>query len=220
MTLRVVLADDEHLVRAGIRTVLERDPQIQVVGEAGDGAEAVSVVRALQPDVALLDVRMPLLDGIEATARLAADPEVTAQLVVLTTFDDDALLDRALRAGALGYLLKSMPARQLVAAVHTAAAGDVLVAPALLRRLLDERRAQHVHVDAMTDLRTRLSPRELDVLLLLAKGLSNDEIAAQLVLSPATVKTHVGAMLLKLAVRDRLQLVVLAFQQGLVEPGR
>lgn len=218
MILRVVLADDEHLVRAGLRTVLERDPQIQVVGEAGDGAEAVSLVRDLQPDVALLDVRMPLLDGIEATARLAADPDVTAQLVVLTTFDDDTLLDRALRAGALGYLLKSMPARQLVAAVHTAAAGDVLVAPALLRRLLDERRAQHAHTDAVTDLRARLSPRELDVLLLLAQGLSNDEIAARLVLAPATVKTHVGAMLVKLAVRDRLQLVVLAFQSGLVEP--
>lgn len=218
MTVKVLLADDEHLVRAGLRTVLERESDLKVVGEAGDGVEAVTLVRQLRPDVALLDVRMPGIDGIEATRRLTRDPDVTTRLVVLTTFDDDELLDLALSAGALGYLLKSMPAGQLVAAVRTAAQGDVLVAPALLQRLLADRRVRNDRADTARDVRDKLSPREFEVLLLIAKGLSNDEIARQLILAPATVKTHVGALLDKLHARDRVQLVVLAYENALVAP--
>lgn len=218
MTVTVLLADDEHLVRAGLRTVLERESDLEVVGEASDGVEAVTLVRQLRPDVALLDVRMPRIDGIEATRRLASDPQVATRLVVLTTFDDDELLDRAVTAGALGYLLKSMPAGQLVAAVRTAAQGDVLVAPALLQRLLADRRVRSDRADAARAVREKLSPRELEVLLLIAQGLSNDEIARQLLLAPATVKTHVGALLDKLHARDRVQLVVLAYESALVAP--
>jgi len=214
----VLLADDEHLVRSGLRALLSRDTDIDVVAEAADGVECLSLVRALAPDVALVDVQMPTLDGIEAVRRLAADPAVETRLVILTTFDDDLLLDRALRAGALGYLLKSMPAPQLLAAVHLAAQGESLVAPALLRRLLAERAVARDRSRMADDVRSRLSARELDVLLLVAEGLSNDEIAARLVVAPATVKTHVGALLDKLAVRDRVQLVVLAYERGLVTP--
>ena len=216
--IRLVLADDEHLVRSGLRTVLERDPELVVVAEADDGVAAIAAVREHQPDVALLDVRMPGLDGIAATARLAADHEVSSRLVVLTTFDDDELLTRALRAGALGYLLKSMPPVQLTAAVHTAAAGDVLLAPRLLQRVLSERLGRQSEAAQAAALRAKLSPRELDVLLLVAQGLSNDEVAERLVVAPATVKSHISSLLDKLGVRDRVQLVVLAFSSGLARP--
>jgi DNA-binding NarL/FixJ family response regulator len=220
VSIRVVLADDEHLVRAGLRAVLERDPGISVVAEAGDGVEAVELVRAHAPDVALIDIRMPRLDGTEATRRLAADPAMATRLVMLTTFDDDELLARALRAGALGYLLKSMPAPQLAAAVHTAAQGDVLLAPRLLQRLLAERLSQSDRTRSGEQVRSRLSARECDVMHLVAEGLSNEEIAARLVVAPATVKTHVSALLDKLGVRvrDRVQLVVLTYETGFVSP--
>jgi DNA-binding NarL/FixJ family response regulator len=218
VTVRVVLADDEHLVRTGMRTLLEREGGIEVVGEAGEGVEAIAVVRAERPDVALVDIRMPVLDGIEATRRITADPESTTGVVVLTTFDDDELLVRAVRAGALGYLLKAMPPAQLAAAVRTAAAGDVLLAPRLLQRVLAERVVRSDRQARAEQLLARLSAREREVLLLVARGLSNDEVAARLVVAPATVKTHVSSLLDKLGARDRVQLVVLAYEEGLVSP--
>lgn len=220
MTVRVVLADDEHLVRGGLRTVLEREADIEVVGEASDGAAAVQVVRDLRPDVALLDVRMPSMDGIEATRRLTDDPSVSTKVVILTTFDDDELLVRALRAGAQGYLLKSMPAAQLTAGVRTAAVGDVLLAPLLTRRLIDGHLQGTDRVARASEVLARLSPREQDVLRLVARGMSNEEVAAALFIAPATVKTHVSALLDKLGARDRVQLVVQAYETGVLQPGQ
>lgn len=219
MTVRVVLADDEHLVRAGLATVLQTDGRVVVVGEAADGREAVDVVRALRPDVALLDVRMPTMNGIEAVRVLAADPDLRTALVVLTTFDDDELLAQALQAGALGYLLKSMPRAQLVAAVETAAQGDVLLAPALTARLLARHVTSATRVDDAARVLERLTARERQVLEKVARGLSNDEIAGELFLAPATVKTHVSALLDKLGARDRVQLVVLAYESGIATAG-
>jgi DNA-binding NarL/FixJ family response regulator len=219
VTVRIVLADDEHLVRAGLRTVLEREPDLEVVAEAGDGAAAVQAVRQSRPDVALLDVRMPGVDGIEATRRLTDDPAVSARVVVLTTFDDDELLVRALRAGAQGYLLKSMPAPQLAAGVRTAAVGDVLLAPLLTQRLIDRHLQGSDRAAQAADVLDRLSPREQDVLRLVGRGMSNEEVAAALFIAPATVKTHVSALLDKLGARDRLQLVVQAYETGVLQPG-
>lgn len=219
MTVRVVLADDEHLVRAGLATVLQTDGRIEVVAEASDGREAIDVVRAHRPDVALLDVRMPTMTGIEAVRTLAADPDLRTALVVLTTFDDDELLAQALQAGALGYLLKSMPRAQLVAAVETAAAGDVLLAPALTARLLSRYATTAARAATAAPLLERLTPREQEVLERVAKGRSNDEIAGELFLASSTVKTHVSSLLDKLGARDRVQLVVLAYESGLATAG-
>lgn len=215
MTLRVVLADDEHLIRSGLRTLLERDG-IEVVAEAADGVEAIASVREYAPDVALFDVRMPLLDGIEAAGRLSADPSVTTRLVILTTFDDDQTLLRALRAGAAGYLLKAMPALQLTAAVRAAASGDVLLAPRLVQRLLDHKLDTAARAERAEGVRALLSPRELDVLMLVATGRNNEEIARDMFVGVATVKTHISALLSKLGCRDRVQLVVRAHDSGLV----
>jgi len=217
MTLRVVLADDEHLIRSGLRTLLERDG-IEVVAEAADGVQAIAFVREYRPDVALFDVRMPLLDGIEAAGRLSADPTVTTRLVILTTFDDDQTLLRALRAGAAGYLHKAMPALQLTAAVRAAASGDVLLAPRLVQRLLDHRLDTAGRAERAEGVRALLSPRELDVLLLVATGRNNEEIARDMFVGVATVKTHISALLSKLGCRDRVQLVVRAHDSGLVPP--
>lgn len=219
MSVRVVLADDEHLVRAGLATVLQTDGRVQVVAEAADGREAVDAVRAHRPDVALLDVRMPTMTGIEAVRTLAADPDLRTALVVLTTFDDDELLAQALQAGALGYLLKSMPRAQLVAAVETAAQGDVLLAPALTARLLSRHVTAATRSGDAARVLERLTPREKEVLERVARGLSNDEIARELFLAPATVKTHVSALLDKLGARDRVQLVVLAYETGVATAG-
>ncbi|TFV68331.1 UNVERIFIED_ORG: response regulator transcription factor [Bacillus sp. AZ43] len=219
MTVRVLLADDEALVRAGLRMILEAEPGIEVVGEASDGAEAVSLCRDLRPDVALVDIRMPRVDGIQAARRICADPAVDTAVVVLTTFDADEHVVEALRAGATGFLLKSMPRDQLVTAVRTASGGDSLLAPALLRRLLDDFVRRAGTSSARPPGLAELTPREEEVLRLVARGLSNAEIAGHLVLGEGTVKTHVARVLAKLGVRDRVQAVVVAYESGLVRPG-
>ena len=220
MSVRVLLADDELLVRAGLRMILEAEPDLEVVGEASDGVEAIGLCRELQPDVALVDLRMPRLDGIQAARRIAGDPALHTAVVMLTTFDADEHVIEALRAGAAGFLLKSMPRDQLVTAVRAAPRGDSLLAPTLLRRLLDDfvRRAAAPPspVPGLAD----LTPREEEVLRLLARGLSNAEIASQLVLGEGTVKTHVAHVLAKLGVRDRVQAVVAAYESGLIRPGQ
>lgn len=218
MTMRVVAADDEPLVRQGLRMVLGVDPALEVVGEAADGKEALAMVRELRPDVALVDVRMPHLDGIEVTRRTCADADLhEVRVVVLTTFADDDLVVAAVRAGASGYLLKSMPPEQIRAAVHAAAEGATTLAPDLTTRLLRDFAERHVPRSTMLD---RLTRRESEVLVEIAAGRTNTEIAARLYVSEGTVKTHVAAILQKLAVRDRTQAAVAAYELGLVRPGR
>jgi DNA-binding NarL/FixJ family response regulator len=212
MNIRVLVADDEELVRTGLRLILNTEPDIEVVAEASNGRNAVEMATALQPDVVLLDIRMPELDGLEVT-RLLIGGGSTSRVVILTTFDLDQYVYDALRAGASGFLLKDAPAHQLITAVRAAAAGDALLAPSVTRRLITEfaRRGPRVAplaVQALTD-------RELEVLRLLARGLSNAEIAAELYIGEGTVKTHVARLLTKLGVRDRVQAVVLAYQSGL-----
>jgi DNA-binding NarL/FixJ family response regulator len=216
--IRVLVADDQALVRAGFRAILEAQDDLEVVGEAGDGGEAVAIARELRPDVVLMDVRMPGVDGIEATRRLLRDGDAP-RVLMLTTFDLDEYVYEAMRAGASGFLLKDAPRDQLVGAVRTVAAGDSLLAPALLRRLIEDfvRRPapgarSHPELEELTE-------RELEVLTLIARGLANAEIAAQLFVSEATVRTHVTHILAKLGLRDRVQAVVLAYETGLVQPG-
>ncbi len=213
--IRVLLADDQRLVRSGFRMILKAEPELEVVGEAANGLEAVEQVQALEPDVVLMDVRMPALDGIEATRRIVARPE-PPRVIVLTTFDEDEYVFGALRAGASGFLLKDAPEDQLVAAIRVAADGGSLFSPSVTRRLI-ERFAGHSEPPAgLAD----LTDREREVLTLVARGLSNAEIAAELVVSEHTVKTHVARVLQKLDLRDRTQAVVAAYESGLVQPGR
>ncbi|WP_347059697.1 response regulator transcription factor [Blastococcus sp. HT6-30] len=218
MTVRILLADDEALVRTGLRMILEAETDLEVVGESADGVEAVTLCRQLRPDVALVDIRMPRLDGIQAARRITAEPGNGTAVVMLTTFDADEHLVEAIQAGATGFLLKSMPREQLVTAVRSAVNGDSLLAPALLRRLLDDFVGRAGTPAAAPGL-VLLTPREEEVLRLVARGLSNAEIAAALVLGEGTVKTHVARVLAKLGVRDRVQAVVLAYESGLVRPG-
>jgi DNA-binding NarL/FixJ family response regulator len=216
--IRVLLADDQAMVRAGFRLILSAEPDIAVVGEAADGAEAVTAARRLRPDVTLMDVRMPRLDGISATRRLTAEEPSLTRVVVLTTFDVDSHVYDALRAGASGFLLKNAPPEDLVAAIRLVAAGGALLDPAVTRRVIEEFARSPAPGAVPAEVGT-LTERELEVLQLVAQGLSNAEIAATLVVSEATVKTHVARMLGKLRLRDRVQAVVYAYERGLVRPG-
>jgi len=220
MTVKVLLADDQPLLRTGFRMILEAEPDIEVVGEAGDGESAIRLARRLQPDVVLMDIRMPVMDGVQATRELArSDP---LRVLILTTFNLDEYVVEALRAGASGFLLKDVPATELVSAIRLVAAGDAVVAPAVTRRLLDRFAhrlpgAGEAEGSAPAALES-LTEREVAVLRLVARGLSNGEIAAELVVSEPTIKTHVHHLLTKLGLRDRVQLVVLAYEAGLVRP--
>jgi DNA-binding NarL/FixJ family response regulator len=215
--ISVLLADDQELVRSGFRLILELEDGIEVVGEAADGREAVRLAKELQPDVVLMDVRMPELDGIEATRRVKHSG-VDTRVLVLTTFDLDEYVYGAIRAGASGFLLKDAPREQLVTAVRTVARGEALLAPAITQRLIERFVARPPAGEAAPAI-ADLSTRELEVLRLLARGLSNAEIAAELFVGEATVKTHVAHILRKLDVRDRVQAVVFAYETGIVQPG-
>jgi DNA-binding NarL/FixJ family response regulator len=217
--VRVLLVDDQSLVRTGFRMILHDEADIEVVGEAADGRAAVEAVGRLRPDVAIMDIRMPIMDGIEATRRIVADAPST-RVLVLTTFDADEFVVEALRAGASGFLLKDVAPDDFVAAIRTVAAGDALLAPSVTRQLLDRFRDRLPGPPDVRNERLReLTERELEVLKLVARGLSNREIAERLVLAEPTVKTHVSHAFLKLDLRDRAQAVVLAYEVGLVRPG-
>jgi len=214
--IRVVLADDQHLVRAGFRLILERDERIEVVGEAADGAEAAELVRRLRPDVVLMDIRMPVLDGLEATRRILDDPRnAEVRVVVLTTFELDDYVFDALRAGASGFLLKEIEPDQLRQAVHVAAAGQALLSPSVTRRVIAAFNAKRDPRPTDPERLDRLTEREREVLVLVAEGLTNDEIGRRLFMSPSTAKTHVNRAMTKLHARDRAQLVVIAYETGL-----
>jgi DNA-binding NarL/FixJ family response regulator len=214
--IRVALADDQELVRTGFRMILESEGDLTVVGEAEDGAQAFELVRRERPDVVLMDVRMPVLDGISATARIVA-AGLPTRVLVLTTFDPDEVVFEAIRAGAAGFLLKTGPADDLVRGLRVVASGESLLSPSVTRRLVEEfaRRPSGAPPAAVHE----LTPRELDVLRRVARGLSNAEIAAELVVETSTVKSHVASILAKLSLRDRVQAVVAAYESGLVTPG-
>ncbi len=219
MTIRVLIADDQTLVRTGLRAILTSEPDIAVIAEADDGVTAVEAARRLHPDVVLMDIRMPRLDGVAATRALlsrAAHPHAP-KVLVLTTFNLDAYVVDALRAGASGYLLKDSPADPLIHAIHVVAAGEAKLAPAVTRRLL-ERFTTPAPADHAQAMRDALSTRELDVLLLVAQGLSNADIAASLVLAESTIKTHVQNLLTKLGLRNRVQLAIAAYDAHLIQP--
>jgi DNA-binding NarL/FixJ family response regulator len=211
----VLIADDQELVRTGFRMILEAEADLEVVGEAANGLEAVALARDLRPDVLLMDIRMPELDGISAAREvLAEDGTTPPRVLMLTTFDLDEYVYDALRSGASGFLLKDLPAAQLVAGVRTVGAGDALLAPAITRRLIEE--FVSTAPDSLPPGLDDLTPRELEVFRLVAKGLSNADIAQELIIAETTVKTHVARLLMKLGVRDRVQAVVLAYEAGLV----
>ena len=219
--IRILLVDDQALVRAGFRMILDAEPEMEVVGEASDGREAVDQVRELRPDVVLMDIRMPELDGLEAARRiLAGTLEASApKILMLTTFDLDEYVYEALRAGASGFLLKDSPRADLLAAVRAAAAGNALLAPTVTRRLIEAFARRPPEAAPSPARLGSLTAREREVLMLLARGRSNTEVAAALFVSEATVKTHVGNLLAKLGLRDRVQTVILAYETGIVVPG-
>jgi DNA-binding NarL/FixJ family response regulator len=220
VTVRVLLVDDQELVRAGFRVLIETEPGIEVAGEAGDGAAAVALVERHRPDVVLMDVRMPGMDGLEATRRIRALPDTDGvRIVVLTTFDLDEYVHEALRAGASGFLLKDTSPAQLLHAIRVVAGGEAMLAPAVTRRLIEEFARRPRPGRAPAPALDGLTAREREVLALVARGLSNTEIAEYLVMSAATAKTHVSRIMTKLGARDRTQLAVLAYETGLVRPG-
>jgi DNA-binding NarL/FixJ family response regulator len=217
--IRVVLADDQALVRAGFRALLDAEPDIEVVGEASDGAHAVRLAGQARPDVVLMDIRMPGVDGLAATRQIAADPDLSAvRIVILTTFELDEYVVEALRAGAAGFLVKDTDPVDLVRGVRVVAAGDGLLSPSVTRRVIEQFAVRAVS-PAPPEQMGSLTDREREVVSLVGAGLSNDEIAGRLVVSPATAKTHVSRAMVKLGARDRAQLVVFAYEAGLVRPG-
>ena len=218
MAIRVLIVDDQALVRAGFKMILQAQPDIHVVAEAGDGEQAIGLVRSLQPDVVLMDIRMPGLDGIEATRRIKA-AGLPAKVVILTTYDLDEYVFDALSAGAAGFLLKHVPPEELVHGVRIAAGGEALLAPSVTRRLIEEFTRSRAPVQPRSNEFDALTERERDVLRLLARGLSNAEIAGELHVGEATIKTHVAHLLDKLELRDRVQAVIYAYEVGLVKPG-
>jgi DNA-binding NarL/FixJ family response regulator len=218
VTIRVLIADDQELVRTGFRVILDAEADITVMGEAADGREAVEAARSRRVDVVVMDIRMPNMDGIESTRRIAANGEGAPRVLILTTFDLDEYVFEALRAGASGFLLKDAGADELLHAVRVVAAGDALLAPSITRRLIADyarRPAPQQQPPAMDE----LTPRELEVLRLMARGLSNTDIARELYIGEATVKTHVARVFAKLDLHDRAQAVILAYESGLVQPG-
>ncbi len=217
--IRVLVADDEALVRGGISMILEAQPDMEVVGQAADGAEAVRLSRELSPAVALVDIRMPGLTGIDATRQIVAQGSSPVRVVILTTFDDDEYLYETMKAGASGFLLKSLPPEQLAQAVRAVADGECLLAPAITRRLIERFVRRPPGITTPPEL-AELTNRELEVLRLIASGLSNTEIASSLFLSEGTVKTHVNRLFRKLELRDRVHAVLFAYETGLVQPGQ
>lgn len=218
MSIRVVLADDQAMVRAGFRLILEAAADIDVLAEACDGEEAVSITQRLRPDIVLMDVQMPRMDGLEATRRITQRPELASRVVILTTFERDDYVFGALRSGASGFLLKNAPPEELVHGVRVVAGGDALLAPSVTRRIVEEY-AQRPAPRARDNGLERLTERELEVMRRLAGGKSNAELAAELYVGEGTVKTHVSSVLTKLGLRDRVQAVVYAYESGLVTPG-
>jgi DNA-binding NarL/FixJ family response regulator len=217
--IRILLADDQQLVRGGLRALLDAEPDLEVVGEAGNGAEAARLAAELEPDVVLMDIRMPEVDGLEATRTITADPALTdVRIVILTTFDLDEYVFEAIRVGAAGFLVKDTEPVDLIRAVRTVAAGDGLLSPRATRRLVEEYASRAKPADLAPEL-DQLTEREREVMSHAAAGLSNAEIAAVLVISPTTVKTHISRAMIKLGARDRAQLVVFAYESGLVRPG-
>jgi DNA-binding NarL/FixJ family response regulator len=218
--LRVVLADDQVMVRSGLRALLAAEPDLEVVAEAGDGRQALAAVRTHQPDVIVMDIRMPVMDGLEATRAIVADPGLAGvRVLVLTTFDEDALVFAAIRAGAAGFLLKDAEPADLLRGIRVAAAGDTLLAPQAARRLVAAFAATPAPAGPAARALDLLTGREREIVALVGRGLSNDEIAEHLVISAATARTHVSRAMGKLAARDRAQLVVFAYESGLVHPG-
>jgi DNA-binding NarL/FixJ family response regulator len=215
MSLDVLIADDQEMVRAGFRMILEAEPDVRVVAEAGDGEEAVHAARRARPAVVVMDIRMPVMDGVAATRRLLSELDPPPYVVIVTTFDDDENLYEALRAGASGFLLKNSPPEQLVEAVRAAAAGEGLLATSVTRRVIAELARRSPGEPSRPAVLDELTAREVEVLRLMARGLSNAEIAEELVITPGTAKTHVSRILMKLGLRDRVQAVVLAYETGL-----
>jgi DNA-binding NarL/FixJ family response regulator len=219
MSIRVVLVDDQALIRTGFKMILETEDDIEVVGEASDGEQAISMTRSVRPDVVLMDVQMPTMDGLEATGRIVRDANIPSRIVILTTFERDDYVFEALRAGASGFLLKNAPSEELVHAVRVVAAGDALLAPSVTRKVIEGFIRRPASRSNEVELQ-RLTERETEILQLLATGKSNSELAAHLFVGEGTIKTHVSSVLTKLGLRDRMQAVIFAYESGLIEPGQ